>query len=166
MRSAKAKRLRLAVASCFGGNIPALVESATALLRDVARAGGQRSWLSSRTFHELWPHMLIHFSDEYPDILRLVVIALLIPTDTSECERIFSLMNDLKTAQRSALAEKLSSLMVWHVAGRTMPCCDVPVLDILHEFRALAGIRGRNAHRGHQLPVYDHKVKAEIEDPD
>ena len=72
--------------------------------------------LSSRTFHELWPHMLIHFSDEYPDILRLVVIALLIPTDTSECERIFSLMNDLKTVERSRLGEKLSSLMLWHVA--------------------------------------------------
>ena len=44
--------------------------------------------LSSRKFHELWPHMLIHYSDEdeYADILRLVVIALLIPTDTSECE--------------------------------------------------------------------------------
>ena len=76
-------------------------------------------------------------------------------------------MNDLKTAERSRPGEKLSSLMVWHVAGRTMPCCDVPVLDILHEFRALAGIRGRNAHRGHrQPPVYDHKVKAEIEDAD
>ena len=50
--------------------------------------------LSSRKFHELWPHMLIHYSDEdeYADILRLVVIALLIPTDTSECERLFSLM--------------------------------------------------------------------------
>ena len=45
-------------------------------------------------------------------------------------------------------------------------CCDVPVLDILHEFRALAGIHGRYAHRAHQPPVYDHKVKAEIEDPD
>ena len=49
--------------------------------------------LSSRKFHELWPHMLIHYSDEdeYADILRLVVIALvLIPTDTSECERAYS----------------------------------------------------------------------------
>jgi hypothetical protein len=45
-----------------------------------------------------------------------------------------------------------------------MPCCNVPVLDILHEFRALAGIRGRYAHRGHQPPVYDHK--AEIKDAD
>ena len=89
-----------------------------------------------------------------------------IPSDTSECERIFSLMNDLKTAERSRLGEKLSSLMVWHVAGRTMQCCDVPVFDILHEFRALAGIRGRTAHRAHQPPMYDQKVKVEIEDAD
>ena len=73
-------------------------------------------------------------------------------------------MNDLKTVERSRLSEKLSSLMVWHVAGRTMPCCDVPILDILQELRALAGIRGRKAHRGHQPPVYDHK--AEIKDAD
>ena len=75
-------------------------------------------------------------------------------------------MNDLKTAERSRPGEKLSSLMVWHVAGRTMPCCDVPILDILREFRELAGIRGRYGHRGHQPPMYDHKVKAEIEDAD
>ena len=75
--------------------------------------------LSSRKFHELWPHMLIHYSDEdeYADILRLVVIALLIPTDTSECERLFSLMNDLKTAERSSLGEKLNSLMMWQQRG-------------------------------------------------
>ena len=48
-----------------------------------------------------------------------------------------------------------------------MPCSEVPVLDILlHEFRALAGMRGRNAHRGHQPPKYDHTVKVEIEDAD
>ena len=38
--SAKADRVRLAVASHLGSNV--LVESATALRRDVARAGGQR----------------------------------------------------------------------------------------------------------------------------
>ena len=139
-----------------------VLEQWVALKEEIRKAPG----LSSRKFHELWPHMLIHFSDEYPDVLRLVVIVLLIPTDTSECERIFSLMNDLKTAERSRLGEKLSDLMMWHVAARTMPCSEVPVLDILHEFRALAGMRGRNAHRGHQPPVYDHKVKAEIEDAD
>ena len=89
-----------------------------------------------------------------------------IPTDTSECERIFSLMNDLKTAERSRLGEKLSDLMMACGGQDNAICCDVPVLDILHEFRALAGIHGRYAHRAHQPPVYDHKVKAEIEDAD
>ena len=122
--------------------------------------------LSSRKFHDLWPHMLIHYSDEdrYADILRIVVIALLIPTDTSECERIFSLMNDLKTAERSSLGEKLNSLMMWHTMGRGLACSEVPVMDILQEFRALAGIHGRHAHRGQQPPKYGHTVKVEEAD--
>ena len=95
MCSDKVDGVPLGFASLLGSNIPALVEGATARLRYVARAGGQRA-----------------------------------------------------------------------MAGRTMACCDVPVLDILHRFRALAGIHGRYAHRAHQPPVYDHKVKAEIEDPD
>jgi hypothetical protein len=57
-----------------------------------------------RRYHELWSHMLVHFHEEYPLPLRLVAIALIIPADTSECERIFSLMNDIKTAERSSMA--------------------------------------------------------------
>jgi hypothetical protein len=34
-------------------------------------------------------------------------------------------------------------------------------VDILQEFRVLAGIRGRNAHRGQQPRKYDHTVKVE-----
>ena len=46
------------------------------------------------------------YTDEYNLVLRLVAIALLVPTDTSECERVFSLMNDLKTAERSLLKQE------------------------------------------------------------
>ena len=60
--------------------------------------------LRGRRYHELWSHMLVHFHEEYPLPLRLVAIALIIPADTSECERIFSLMNDIKTAERSSMA--------------------------------------------------------------
>ena len=49
--------------------------------------------------HEFWAHALVHFADEYPIVLRLVVLMLLVNADTSECERIFSLMNDIKTAE-------------------------------------------------------------------
>ena len=96
--------------------------------------------------------------------MRLVAIALLIPTDTSECERIFSLMNNLKTAQRNRLGSNLNNLMMWYIAGKDLACSQVPVMDILAEFRALAGIKGRNAHRGHDPPQYDHRVKMEIGD--
>ena len=39
----------------------------------------------------------------------------------------------------------------------------VPVMDILKEFRELAGIRGRQAHRPSAPPQYDFKVKMEID---
>lgn len=120
--------------------------------------------LRSRKFHELWPDMILNYKDTYPDILRLVAISLLIPTDTSECERIFSLMNNLKTAQRSSLGKNLKNLMAWHTMGKDLDCAHVPVMDILTEFRALAGVRGRYAHRGQQPPQYDFRVKMEIED--
>jgi hypothetical protein len=68
--------------------------------------------LYARTYHNLWSHVLVHFHSHYPLPLRLVAISLLIPTDTSECERIFSLMNDIKTAERSSMStETLKHLM-------------------------------------------------------
>ena len=72
-------------------------------------------------------------------------------------------MNNLKTAQRSSLGKNLKNLMLWHTSARDMACAQVPVMDILAEFRALAGIRGRNAHRGTNPPEYDHRVKMEID---
>ena len=79
--------------------------------------------LATLKFHALWARMLLNFSDEYPLVLRLVVLMLLIPCDTSECERIFSLMNDIKTAERSSLEQQnLKNLMLWHFAGKGLSC--------------------------------------------
>ena len=69
--------------------------------------------LRTLSFHQLWANMLVQYADEYALVLRLVVISLLIPADTSECERIFSLMNDLKTAERSLMGQQnLKNLML------------------------------------------------------
>ena len=85
-------------------------------------------------FHDLWARMLVQFSNEYPLVLRLVVIALLIPADTSECERIFSLMNDIKTSERESLGQEvLRNLMHWHIEGKEMALKDVPTMAILKE---------------------------------
>ena len=89
-------------------------------------------------------------SDEYPLPLRLVVISLIVPADTSECERIFSLMNDMGQ-------HNLKNLMLWHRMANDVKAQDVPVMAVLKEFRAMAGEMGRRPHRAH------HPIKNEYE---
>ena len=36
--------------------------------------------------------------------------------------------------------------MLWHTAGKALSCEQVPVMEILTEFRALGGVHGRK-HR-------------------
>ena len=106
----------------------------------------------------------MQFADEYALVLRLVVISVLIPADTSECERVFSLMNDLKTAERNSLKQAtLKHLMLWHSLAKDLSCEQVPVMAILKEFRELSGLRGRHAHRGQHPPKYEYTVKVEVD---
>ena len=98
------------------------------------------------SFKSLWPHMLITFTSEFQHVLRLVVIMLLIPLDDSEAERVFSLMNDIKTAERSTLGQlNLAALMIWHYYGKSVKPWDLPVQEILKEFHGLVTdqVRGR-----------------------
>ena len=132
--------------------------------------------LKSLSFHKLWARMLTEFSDEYPLVLRLVVIALLIPADTSECERVFSLMNDIKTSERSRLGQQNpKNLLLWHalatkvvaekndklevVGDKTtkLECKDVPVMAILKEFREMAGPKGRHTHHPAPKVTYEYE---------
>ena len=86
------------------------------------------------------------FSLQYFDLC--VSICVLIPADTSECERIFSLMIERGPQdrfERNLMGQQnLKNLMLWHIMGYKtdaegnkvkMPCCDVPVMAILKEFR-------------------------------
>ena len=118
------------------------------------------SGLRSLKYHELWARMLTQFTGDFPLMLKLVVIALLIPVDTSECERVFSLMNDLKTSERNSLGqENLKNTMLWHTVAKTLSCQQVPVQAILKEFLELGGSKGRNTHQGTTPPTYDFCVK-------
>ena len=100
---------------------------------------------------------------KYSLVLRLVVITLLVPADTSECERVFSLMNDLKTAERSRMQQStLKNLMLWHTMAKGLTCEEVPVIAILEEFRELSGERTRNSHRPTNPPTYPYRVKEDI----
>ena len=118
------------------------------------------SGLRSLKYHELWARMLTHFTDDFPLVLKLVVIVLLIPVDTSECERVFSLMNDLKTSERNSLGQdNLKHIMLWHTVAKALPCQQVPVQAILKEFLELGGLKGRRTHQGTTPPTYDFCVK-------
>ena len=112
-----------------------------------------------------WARMLVQFGDEYQLVLRLVVIALLVPADTSECERIFSLMNNIKTVDRSTMGQRnLRNLMLWHQMGKQLEPEEVPVMAILKEFREMAGPAGRKSHRPSNPVTYGyekHRIKPE-----
>ena len=87
------------------------------------------------------------------------VFALLIPCDTLECERVFSLMNDLKTAERNRLGQaNLTHLMIWHLCSKGRACAELDVRPILDEFMRLAGTKGRKTHRGMNPPEYTYGV--------
>ena len=97
-------------------------------------------------------------SDEYPLVLRLVVISLIVPADTSESERIFSLMNDIKTAERARMGQRnLKKLMLWHRMAKDLKAQDVPVMAILKEFRAMAGEQGRRPHHAQNPITYEYE---------
>ena len=70
--------------------------------------------LNTLPYKELWPRILLHFRSPYLLALRVVVVALLLVCDTSECERIFSLMNNVESAKRDRLGhDVLRNLMLW-----------------------------------------------------
>ena len=57
------------------------------------------------------------------------------------------------------LTANLKHLMMWHIVGKDLKSEQVPVMEILKEFRALAGIKGRYKHKPSAPPQYDFKVK-------
>ena len=80
------------------------------------------------------------------------------PADTSECERIFSLMNNIKTADRASMGQQnLKNLMLWHEMAKALTPQEVPVMAILKEFREMAGAHGRQAHRPAEPSTYEYE---------
>ena len=102
-------------------------------LKKKIQSTGQRP----KRFKALWTDAILQYQDTYVNVLRLVIIMLLIPTDTSECERLFSLMNNIKTAKRAGLLTgKTQSLMMWHYVWHDVKPCDFPVRAVLDQIFA------------------------------
>ena len=68
--------------------------------------------IASSSHSEFWRFMRMHYQERYPWFLRLVLIILLVPIGSAECERMFSLMNRLKTDLRNRMKNgRLNDLM-------------------------------------------------------
>eukprot|EP00967_Tisochrysis_lutea_P095672 scaffold139676_cov39-Tisochrysis_lutea.AAC.1 len=95
--------------------------------------------------------MLLHFSAEYTLILRLVAIMLLVPIDTSECERVFSLMNDIKSDTRNKMGiRNLRNLMFWHYHAKAIPFNKLHIRNIIEEFLSMGteAVLNKSGRRG------------------
>jgi hypothetical protein len=64
-------------------------------------------------FKQLWARMLSMFTAQFPLILRVVAIAMTFTTDTSGCERLISLMNDLQTEFQSRMGHDCLRSQMW-----------------------------------------------------
>ena len=61
----------------------------------------------------LWSIIYKFHKDSFPNLLKLAAVALTLPIHTADCERGFSLQNNLKNCQRNRLLpERLDTLMV------------------------------------------------------
>ena len=79
--------------------------------------------LSRMEFNVLWPRMLSRsgFVKQFSLVLRIVGIAVTFTVDTSGCERLISLMNDLKTKFQERMGhENLRDLVWWHKSKRLL----------------------------------------------
>ena len=95
--------------------------------------------------------MLTRFTEKFLQILRLVALMLLIPIDTSECERLFSIMNDIKDASRSNLgSEVLRDLITWYYYGKDVPTAQIQALEIVKEWRLVLEEVGKSCTRPHR----------------
>ena len=74
-----------------------------------------------RRVHDFWIWAFKHFEYKYSCLFKLVRFTQLVPCDTSDCERGFSLMNLLLTALRNRLGKQhLNDLMTICSLGPTI----------------------------------------------
>jgi len=66
---------------------------------------------------ELWQLLTEHHKDDLPNIIKLAQICLILPLHTADCERTFSMQNQILTSKRNRLdheqCDKLMSENAW-----------------------------------------------------
>ena len=90
-------------------------EEARELLADwpiFKRHVAREPFFNACTASEFWRHVAQHYAFRHPLVIRMIVLYLMVPLDTSECEHGFSLMNLLRIALQNRLGSRhLNDLM-------------------------------------------------------
>ena len=67
---------------------------------------------------DLWAIVTTFHADMFPNFLKLVAVALTLPVHTADCERGFSLQNQLKNCERNQpLPKRLDNLVLTLAEG-------------------------------------------------
>lgn len=70
---------------------------------------------------ELWKLIIVHHKEEFPNLIKLAVLALTCAVHTADCERSFSVQNYITTQRRAALSsEKCDMLMRVVILGKKL----------------------------------------------
>ena len=73
------------------------------------------------SFPKLWSIIHRYHRDNFPNLIKLAAIALTLPVHSADCERGFSVQNNIKTYDRNRLhAERLDTLTTIMVEGPEM----------------------------------------------
>ncbi|XP_070576192.1 zinc finger protein 862-like [Ptychodera flava] len=97
----------------------------------------------SMTFQDVWCMLMRQSCHEiYPNIVRLVKIALILPTNTADCERGFSRYNRIKTNSRARLkVSSVSYLMT--LALETPPLRNIEDFNFGRSFQVWCSMKQR-----------------------
>lgn len=67
-------------------------------------------------FHIMWGLIHKYHGTEFPNLMKIVELALIAPLQTADCERGFSCQNDIKTRDRNRMSgDRLTKLMRMHL---------------------------------------------------
>ena len=87
-------------------------------------------------FSDFWAFVSLHYEVRYPDLCWLALIVRLLPMCSAECERMFSLMNRLKTDLRNRMQTSRLFMTVTRLGPEVSTVTDAEIDEWIDEWEA------------------------------
>ena len=121
-----------------------LIEDWCVFKADILRGDISNDKVRYDSFTDFWVFVNLHYERRYPYLTWLVKIIRIIPMGSAECERMFSLMNRLKTDLRNRIKTgRLNQLMTVNRLGPTVEEVTNEQLDVWIDYWDAECTRGR-----------------------